>query len=147
MIIVEIIFIAALISLGIITSISDVKEGRIYNKILLIYALVGIVLGAVYYGYFARDLFWLYILNIGILLVISLVLFYTHSFAGGDCKLTLVMSVLYPANYYLVYGKTDVTLYFALCLAILYGYIYLLGFSVYFIMKGRAKFTREYVKG
>ena len=121
MIIVEIIFIAALISLGIITSISDVKEGRIYNKILLIYALVGIVLDAVYYGYFARDLFWLYILNIGILLVISLVLFYTHSFAGGDCKLTLVMSVLYPANYYLVYGKTDVTLYFALCLAILYG--------------------------
>ena len=65
MIIVEIIFIAALISLGIITSISDVKEGRIYNKILLIYALVGIVLDAVYYGYFARDLFWLYILNIG----------------------------------------------------------------------------------
>ena len=50
MIIVEIIFIAALISLGIITSISDVKEGRIYNKILLIYALVGIVLDAVYYG-------------------------------------------------------------------------------------------------
>ena len=49
MIIVEIIFIAALISLGIITSISDVKEGRIYNKILLIYALVGIVLDAVYY--------------------------------------------------------------------------------------------------
>lgn len=147
MIIVEIIFIVALISLGIITSISDVKEGRIYNKILLLYALAGIVLDAVYYGYFARDLIWLYILNIGILLVISLVLFYTHSFAGGDCKLTLVMSVLYPANYYLVYGKTDVTLYFALCLAILYGYIYLLGFSVYSIIKGRAKLTREYVKG
>lgn len=47
MIIIEIIFIVALISLGIITSISDVKEGRIYNKILLLYALVGIVLDAV----------------------------------------------------------------------------------------------------
>ena len=55
MIIIEIIFIVALISLGIITSISDVKEGRIYNKILLLYALVGIVLDAVYYGYFVRD--------------------------------------------------------------------------------------------
>ena len=65
MIIIEIIFIVALISLGIITSISDVKEGRIYNKILLLYALVGIVLDAVYYGYFVRDLFLLYILNIG----------------------------------------------------------------------------------
>lgn len=147
MIIVEIIFIVSLISLGIITSISDVKEGRIYNKVLLLYALVGIALDTVYYGYFARDLFWLYMLNIGILLVISLVLFYTHSFAGGDCKLTLVMSILYPANYYLVYGKTAVTLFFALCLAILYGYIYLLGFSVYAIIKGSASLTREYVKG
>lgn len=146
MIIVEIIFIVSLISLGIITSISDVKEGRIYNKILLLYGIVGIVLDAVYYGYFARDLFWLYMLNIGILLVISLILFYTHSFAGGDCKLTLVMSILYPANYYLVYGKTAVTLFFALCLAILYGYIYLLGFSVYAIIKGSASLTREYVK-
>ncbi len=147
MIIIEIFLTAVLILLGIIASISDVRDGRIYNKTLLGFVLPGIVLCVIYYGYFARDLFWLFMINFGIIALISLILFYTHSFAGGDCKLTLVMAVLYPANEYLVYGKSDVTLYFALCLAILYGYFYLLFFSIYSLVKGRTKITKEYVKG
>ena len=147
MIIIEFLFTVAFILLGIITSISDVREGRIYNKTLLGFVLPGIVLCVIYYGYFARDLFWLFMINFGIIAFISLILFYTHSFAGGDCKLTLVMALLYPANEYLVYGKSDVTLYFALCLAILYGYFYLLYFSIYSLVNGRTRLTREYVKG
>ena len=104
MIIIEIFLTAVLILLGIIASISDVRDGRIYNKTLLGFVLPGIVLCVIYYGYFARDLFWLFMINFGIIALISLILFYTHSFAGGDCKLTLVMAVLYPANEYLVYG-------------------------------------------
>lgn len=147
MIIVEIFLIVAFISLGIITSISDVRDGRIYNKTLLEFVVPGIVLEIIYYGYFARDLFWLFIINFGIIALISLILFYTHSFAGGDCKLTLVMAMLYPANEYLIYGKSEVTLYFALCLAILYGYFYLLFFSIYSLIKGRTRITKEYVMG
>ena len=147
MIIIEFLFIVAFILLGIITSVSDVRDGRIYNKTLLGFVLSGIVLCVIYYGYFARDLFGLFMINFGIIALISLILFYTHSFAGGDCKLTLVMAMLYPANEYLVYGKSDVTLYFTLCLAILYGYFYLLFFSIYSLVKGRTRLTREYVKG
>ena len=44
MIIIEFFFAVAFILLGIITSISDVREGRIYNKILLGFVLPGIVL-------------------------------------------------------------------------------------------------------
>lgn len=147
MIIIEILFMFVLVSLGVITSISDVRDGHIYNKTLLGFSAVAIALEIIYYGYFARDLLPLFIINIGIITFISLILFYTHSFAGGDCKLTVVMAMLYPANYYLVYGKTEITLYFALCIAILYGYLYLFGFSIYALMKGRTKITREYVKG
>ena len=135
-----------LLLLGIMTSISDLKEGRVYNKILFRYTLLGFVLDVLYFGYFARDLLLIYIINIGVLAVISLILFFTHSFAGGDCKLTVVMAILYPANYYVVYGKTCMTLYFALCLAILYGYLYLLGISVFSLIKGRVRLTKEYVK-
>lgn len=147
MIVIEFLLVVAYISLGIIASISDVMNGRIYNKTLLGFVLPGIVLCAIYYGYFDRDLFWLFVMNFGIIALISLILFYTHSFAGGDCKLTLVMAMLYPANEYLVYGKSDVTLYFALCLAILYGYFYLLFFSICSLVKRKTKFTKEYVKG
>lgn len=146
MIVIEILSVVALISLGVITSISDVREGRIYNKILLTFMLGAICLDLIYYGYFARDLFLLFIMNFAIISLISLILFYTHSFAGGDCKLLLVMALLYPANYYFVYGKAKVTLFFALCMAILYGYFYLLGFSLYALIRGMTKITREYVK-
>lgn len=147
MIIIEILFMIALISLGVITSISDARDGRIYNKTLFIFAIAAIILGIIYYGYFARDLLLLFLVNFGIIASISMILFYTHSFAGGDCKLTVVMAMLYPANYYLVYGKTEMTLYFALGIAILHGYIYLLGFSIYALVKGRTKITKDYVKG
>ena len=50
MIIIEFFFAVAFILLGIITSISDVREGRIYNKILLGFVLPGIVLCVIYYG-------------------------------------------------------------------------------------------------
>ena len=146
MIIIEILLLIALAAVGVIASITDIREGRIYNKLLLKFLAVAFVLDAIYYGYFARDLFCLFILNFGIIALISLVLFYTHSFAGGDCKLVLVMSMLYPANYYLVYGKSEVTLFLVICIAILFGYLYLLGYSIYELVRGRTKITGKYIK-
>lgn len=143
---IEIIMGLALVSLGIITSVTDTKDGRIYNRTLLIYSAAGILLDLVYYGYFASDLFFLYMANFVSTALISLILFYTHSFAGGDCKLTFVMALLYPANYYLMYGKTKITLFLVLCIAVLFGYFYLLGFSICSLIKGKTKLTKQYVK-
>ena len=85
MIIIEKIYILAALSLGIVTSISDIKEGRVYNKTLFKYILLGIVLDILYYGYFARDLFFLYVFNIGVLSAISLILFYTKKMQKQCC--------------------------------------------------------------
>lgn len=41
---IEIIMGLALVSLGIITSVTDTKDGRIYNRTLLIYSAAGILL-------------------------------------------------------------------------------------------------------
>ncbi len=146
MIIIEILLMVAMVSLGVITSISDTREGRINNKTLRIFTVGAAVLDLIYYGCFAKDLLFLFLLNFGIIALISLILFYTHSFAGGDCKLSLVMALLYPANYCFVYGKADATLFFALCIAILYGYFYLLGFSIYALIRGLTQITKEYVR-
>ena len=147
MIILETLLIGSMILLGAITSITDTREGRIYNKTLLIFTLIGLTLDIIYYGVLARDLFISFILNYAIIALISLTLFYTHTFAGGDCKLSLVMALLYPANKYLMYGTNKVTLYFALCIAIFYGYIYLLGSSLTSLIKGKTKLTKTYITG
>lgn len=142
----EILYAISLGVLGVYVSISDAKEGRIYNKTLLVFTIISIMLGIVYYGYFARELVVLFLLNVVILAVISLVLFYTHSLAGGDCKLAIVMGLLYPANYYLVYGQNKLTIFFALGFAIFYGYLYLLVSSVAGLIKGRNQLSKDYIK-
>ena len=147
MIIVESLYLIGLVLLGILSSLSDIRDGRIYNKMLLIFALGAISLGLVYYGYFARNLILLYLINFGVTALISLILFYTHSFAGGDCKLMLVMALLYPANFYLTYGRMQITLFFTLCIAIFYGYIYLLGYSIYELIRGKNKNYFKIYKG
>lgn len=145
MIIVETLLIVSMLLLGILTSITDTRKGRIYNKTLLIFTLIGLILDVIYYGVLARDLFISFVLNFVIIALISLTLFYTHTFAGGDCKLSLVMALLYPANKYLMYGISKATLYFALCIAIFYGYIYLLGSSLSSLIKGKTKLTKTYI--
>ena len=149
MVIIEILLLIALITLGINASVTDIRDGRIYNKVLIKFALAAIILDIaimdILPGSFVLVLY--NYLNFGInCFVLVYVLFYTHSIAGGDCKLLLVMSLLYPANYYLVYERSDVTLYFVICLAVLFGYLYFLGYSIYELIKKRAKITGQYIK-
>ena len=80
--IVELIMGLLLLSLCFITTKTDIKEGYIYNKTLKKYVIVAMLLIAIYYGYFASDLFVDFLLNLLIVGSISLVLFYSNSFAG-----------------------------------------------------------------
>lgn len=145
--IVEFIQILSILVLGIIVSISDIKRGIIKNKNLLLFAVLGLILDGIYYGFFARDILWDFAINFVMIAVISLVLFYTHSFAGGDCKYCIVLGILYPANFYLVYGNSIYTLCFTIAIAILYGYFYLLLASLFGIISKKNKITKEYVIG
>ena len=83
---------------------SDIRKGVIYNKILAIFFAFAVVIDVLYYGIFARDILFDFIPNVLIVAVISLYLFYMHSLAGGDCKMTIVLSLLYPARKYIIIG-------------------------------------------
>lgn len=123
--IIELLYVVLFLSLGLITSITDFREGKIYNKTLVSFLIIGIQLNTIYYGYFAQDLIGIFFANFIVASIISLLLFYTHAIAGGDCKLILVLLLLYPANYYIVYGNSNITLFFSLGISIFYAYIYI----------------------
>lgn len=122
------------------------REGIIYNKILVIFLVAAGLIDSVYYGFFARDLLCDFLLNLMVITAVSLYLFYSHSFAGGDCKMTIVLALLYPARCYLVYGSSIVTLVFAIAFAVFAGYVYLLVHSIKAIVTKKVKFTFEYTK-
>lgn len=127
--IIEAIMIGTMICLGIIVSFSDIRTGIISNKTLIIFLAIGVVIDLMYYKTAAKNDLSAFAMNIVVVSAMSIGLYATHALAGGDCKLIPVMSLLYPAGKYMTYANTHVTLFLAVCLAILYGYVFLLCIS------------------
>lgn len=146
MIILESISLCLVACLCVLCTRSDICEGIIYNKILAIFLTAAVIIDSVYYLFFARDILLDFLLNLFVIVVISLYLFYSHTFAGGDCKMTIVLTLLYPARCYLAYSNSIVTLFFAIGFAVFAGYIYLLVSSIRALITKKAEFTYEYVK-
>lgn len=132
--------------LCVICTKSDILEGVIYNKLLIIFAVFAILIDCVYYGIFAKEFLFIFLTNLTIVSVVSLCLFGANSFAGGDCKMTIVLALLYPAKCYLLYRGNAATLVFAIGYAIFAGYVYLLVNSVIAIATKKAKLTFDYFK-
>lgn len=145
--IIEIVLFILALSLCIITSKSDIKEGLIYNKVLFPYFCVALLIDIVFYGFFRKDLLVDFIGNIIILAITSLILFYSHSFAGGDCKLIIVLALLYPAGSYYHLNENPYTLYFALGIGIFWGYVYLLCNSIHAVIRKKNTISIQYIKG
>ena len=124
--VIEVILLLMLMVLGFITSVTDLSEGRIYNKVLLPFMAAGTALDVIYYGFFVRDIITDFIGNLLIMSVILLLLYYFHSFAGGDVKLGFVMACLYPSRMLFVYRNSIYTLFWTIGIAVIYGYVFLL---------------------
>lgn len=146
MIALELCFLCLMIALCYLCTKSDLMAGMIYNKILGIFLLFAILLDAVYYGIFVRDMAIEFLINVGIVGAISLYLFYSHTFAGGDCKMMIVLSLLFPARWYWCLGTSNATLMFVIAFAIFAGYCYLLGYSLIAIITKKVPMTFNYVR-
>lgn len=134
-----------LILLGILASYSDIKEGLIPNRMLMLFAAAGVCLDAFYIILVAQDILLLTIGNIFTSVLVAFLLYWTHAFAGGDLKLVATMSLLYPAGAYLTYGISDVTLFIAIFFALFWGYLYLLADTLFSIGKGNTGINKKYV--
>lgn len=146
MVALELCFLCLIVALCYLCTKSDLTAGMIYNKILGGFLILAILLDAVYYGLFVRDMTIEFLINVGIVAAVSLYLFYSHTFAGGDCKMMIVLSLLFPARWYWCLGTSNATLIFVIAFAIFAGYCYLLGYSVIAIITKRVPMTLNYVR-
>lgn len=145
MTVVEGISLSAILVLCVCAAKSDLCTGLIRNKLLAIFAAAGLFLDVVYYGCFMRDTLPEFLLNFGAVSMLSLVLFYTHSLAGGDCKLLFVLALMYPARFYLIYNGSAITLVLAVLLSLLFGYCYLLCSAIWALITRKRVITRRYI--
>ena len=142
----EYILIILLIFLGILMTYSDIRTGIIPNRWLLAFAGFGVLIDTIYYLFVRQNEVGVFAINFLAILLLVLILFYTNSLAGGDCKLIAAMALLYPSRMYFEYRGTAITLFVAVCFAILFGYFYLIISSGYRLFVGKNQLTRAFVR-
>lgn len=146
MYVLEILSLCLIVCLCTLCSISDLQTGLIYNKVLVVFLVLAAVIDIVYYSFFAADLVVSFLANLLLVAAASLYLFFSHSFAGGDCKMVFVLAGLFPARYYWFIGTGNFTLIFTIAFALFAGYCYLLLNAISSIIKKRTVISLSYIK-
>lgn len=139
MVIVNIVSIISILGVGIITSISDIKNHKAYNKDLLVFACIGL----------AVQIFSMLIGNCDVLaLLVNVVLAFLTAFfffvarvwAAGDAKLFTVMILLIPQGFY---GSNAENLFPAFMVL---GFIFTFAL-IYVIVESMVLFVNDFRKG
>lgn len=135
-----------LLAFAIYASVSDIRSGIIKNRILLGGAAYAVIANLIYYTRIAPELFPAFALNALSCTAIACVLFYTHAWAGGDCKLLCVFCLLYPAGRYLTYSDHVLTLPFSILITFVIGYLYLLASFIGRFVQKQVQISSRYIK-
>ena len=123
---------------------TDIRQGRIKNKTLLIAGSISIVLDAVYYGFFAREFFPAFILNVAMMFCISVAFYALHIWAAGDSKLMMLLILLIPSKYYYVQNNM-VTSVLLLATIFIIAYFYILAESVVIGIRAKDLFSISHI--
>lgn len=144
--IVEAALLTVLFFLCVNATVTDLKEGLILNRSLIYAGVLSLILNVVYYGFFAREYFFTFIINLIVMLIFS-VLFYTYHFWGaGDSKLLVAVISLIPARLsYDNQNSVALTLHIVV-LAFSVAYVYLVIESVFLTIKQKEIFSFKVIR-
>lgn len=106
-----------------IVSFSDIKYGKISNKIVLIYGSVPIILN--WLNVFFEDKWVNYFINNVIIIFIGILLYAFHVWAGGDCKMMIFIALSTPVNQYWDLNGIEYTLWYIYAFIFSFGFIYI----------------------
>lgn len=130
-----------------VSSISDFKNQKIYNR----YIAVGIVLSTITYIVFLRQIDGLYaksfIINLIITSIISFAFFYFKIWGAGDAKLFIAIVYMIPYDLY----ELDINNYFASIYLLIFifssAFIYVFFETIFLFVKDKNKFdVKKYYK-
>ena len=141
----EAMLITVLVMLCCSVTLTDLRQGRIRNKTLLIGGIAGIVLDAIYYGFFAQNYFPAFALNVVIMFCISVAFYALHIWAAGDSKLMMTLILLIPSRYYFVQSNM-VSSVFLLAAIFIIAYFYILIESIVLGIKNNDLFNISHVR-
>lgn len=125
--------------LGIISSFSDFKDKKIYNKNLKFFLIISLVTYIIFFNQLELNYLKNYILNLIICIFLSFLFYYFKIWAAGDAKLFITIIFMIP---YEVYGTSKNILFPAIYLLIIIfsiAFIYVVIESLYLWVKDKEK--------
>lgn len=141
--VIEIIQLLLISVLCVIVCVTDIHKGLITNKTLLPFFALGIILSVFEFTIFFKALWIEYLKNVSFIIAVSIVLYASHIWAGGDCKLTILIALLFPARLYLNYNNSRFNLWLILIITFCAGFIYTIVDSTVRFIKTR--FRLDYI--
>jgi preflagellin peptidase FlaK len=99
------------------------------------FLIAAIIIDVIHYGVLAQEYTVLFAENSASLIALGMILYFSHILAGGDCKLLIVIALMVPAELYWNVSDETFTLWYALCLMFLCGFVYLLVETVILFLK------------
>lgn len=122
---IEIVQLLCAAAVCIYSAASDIHHGTISNKVLAVFAFLGITFDIIYYGFSYHPFRAAFIVNLILASGLALLFFYMHIWAGGDSKLLITTVLLYPVKFCVTYHENKATYYFVVMFAFSLGFIYL----------------------
>ena len=135
MIIIQYVQLALLIVGCVILTVTDLYNGKIANKIIIVMCSLGIILDVVAYGFLEKGYVRTFFENILWVILIGILLYAAKVWAGGDTKLILAIALLFPAGFYWKMANNMPTLWIIIAFSFIFGYIFVILESIGLLIK------------
>lgn len=123
-----------LICMGILTSVTDIRDGKIYNKHLLFFFVIGLVPVIGYYLVY-REYIIAYLINLISSLVLAAFFYQSKIWGAGDSKEWILICCLFPYQLYILNDYMLFPSVYILMFIFLITYFYVIVESI--ILKGK----------
>lgn len=133
--------IGALIIICIIATYTDQRSGVISNKVVMGIGLIPIALNCV--GVMIDNAWLTYTINSAVMVCIAVVLYAVHIWAGGDCKLMVLITLSIPPSIYWELDNQKFTLIYIYALIFLIAFVFICVENVALSVKNKAVPDKE----
>lgn len=140
MVILDGIKIVLLICMCAYAAYTDIKSGIIKNRLILYSICSAFIIDLIEYIIIDRNSAITFVINAGLSIVISFILYFAHIWAGGDTKLLCVISLLIPVNCYWEIGSYPFPNIIVIAIMFILGFIYVIADTVIKLIKKQNRY-------
>ena len=132
-----------LIVLCIMSTITDIREKKIFNKSLIIFICISLFFNIIFYSEYEKEYLIRYFINFFISFIISFLFFYFKIWSAGDAKLFCAEVFILPYSLYETQKENIFPSIYLLVIIFCIAFLYVIAETVFLWIKDKNKFSKD----